>query len=69
MSHKFSAGRFEATAWEGGYPVWCQVNVDGKEAIGHIHHREIKDLIYALQRLHSALHSERMLAGHENELD
>ncbi len=69
MSHKFSAGKFEATAWEGGYPVWCQVRVDNQEVISGIHHRELKDLIYALQRLHNALHNERMLAGHETELD
>jgi hypothetical protein len=44
-----TAGRVKIEVWKGGYPVWCRLNVDGKE-IASFHHNELSDLRYAVEK-------------------
>lgn len=45
-----SAGKWKLTHWKGGHPVWCQLHYDGREVLHGIHHNELRDLKYAIER-------------------
>lgn len=54
MSKTITVNKFEVKAWEGGYPVWTEIKYDGKTLV-RIHHKEVKDLEYCLQRIRAEI--------------
>lgn len=43
------AGNFKIDVWRGGYPVWCVIRYGGEE-VAQIHHGELSDLRYAVEK-------------------
>lgn len=44
-----SAGNWKIKTWKGGYPVWCEIELDEK-VIAKIRHTDLRDLEYAVKR-------------------
>lgn len=45
-----SAGKWEITHWKGGHPVWCQIHHNGVEVLQGVHHKDLHDLKYTVER-------------------
>lgn len=49
MEVKTKAGPFEIASYTDGYPHWVEISYEGK-AMQRFHHKELKDLEYAVSR-------------------
>jgi len=58
---KTSAGKFEITSY-GGYPYWIEIKRG--DVVIRIHHQELKDLEYAINR-----HRELLKVEYKNYVD
>jgi hypothetical protein len=50
MKREMKVNHFTVHFFEGGYPVWTEIEYEG-ERIWRGHHSELKDLEYALSRI------------------
>jgi len=55
MKLEFSAGDFKAEAWTEGHPMWLTIKHRGKVVASGIHHNEVRDLAYVLERMINAM--------------
>lgn len=51
MDYKKDVGKFLVESQTGGIPHWTRIVYEKRGIISGIHHDDIPDLIYALQRL------------------
>jgi hypothetical protein len=54
VQHKVIINQFEVEFWTDGYPMWTTIKHEGKEIV-RVHHREVRDLEYALERIRQLL--------------
>lgn len=67
MQMKFTAGEFEVEAWSDGHPMWTTIRY-GQQELRSIHHNELRDLCYALDRLRTLMRA-KMPDHYKHELD
>jgi hypothetical protein len=58
MKLEFKAGRFEIEAWTNGHPMWSKITYEGKEVLHGLHHNELRDLAYVIERMTAAIRRE-----------
>jgi hypothetical protein len=49
------ANKFEVETWTDGFPMWVTIRHDGVDIVRGVHHSEIKDLEFCLDRMKAAL--------------
>lgn len=54
MRLSMTVNKFEVSAYTEGHPLWTTIKYEGNE-IARIHHSEIRDLTYALDRLRAQI--------------
>jgi hypothetical protein len=63
-----SAGKFKIDVWRGGYPVWCDLTLDGRW-VGKVSHSELRDLAHAVeQAMREARQELRRMGVTEDEV-
>jgi hypothetical protein len=51
---KFKAGEFEVETWTESRPMWTEIRY-GQQKMHGIHHSELRDLCYVLERLRAQI--------------
>ena len=66
----FRAGNFEIETWTDGHPMWWKIRHEGKELthLHSIHHKELKDLAYVLERMQTAMRAA-LPTNYKHEMD
>lgn len=65
MKLQFNAGKFEVETYTDGYPMWVMLRYEGEDVGRHIHHGEVKDLVFCLERLTAAMRLKLGTSGAE----
>lgn len=63
-----NAGKWKLTHWKGGYPVWCQLSYGDVEVVVTIHHKDLRDLQYVVDRAIKECRDE-LPESHKHEMD
>lgn len=62
------AGKWALKHWTGGHPVWCQLEYEGQEIAHGIHHRDLRDLQYVIERAILEVRNE-LPPNYKHEID
>lgn len=58
MRLAFKCGEFEVETFTDGYPMWVSIRYREEKILHSLHHSEIKDLRYALDRLRNHIEAK-----------
>jgi hypothetical protein len=61
MRNAIVVNKFEVEFYDDGYPLWTNIKYGGDDIL-RVHHSEVKDLEYALERIRKLLEAKLQAA-------